>query len=151
MSNIKAFLDYSMQDNGSAAREALYADIHDRVMAHIDQKKMELAGGILHREEKECEYDDMKKEIEKKEKKVKKLKEELALIEAAKCDMDSDDEDDSEYEDKKKKLKKAKKKLKKLKESLALMESGEIDQEGEWEGEVEEYDDEESEESSEEE
>lgn len=149
MSNTKNFIDYSMQDNGHAAREALYAEIHDRVMAHIELKKMELAGGMLHSEEKECDYDDMKKEIEKKEKKVKKLKEELALIEAAMCD--SEDDDDSEYEDKKKKLKKAKKKLKKLKESLALMESGEIDQEGEWEGEVEEFDDGESDEDSDEE
>ena len=128
MSNTKAFIDYSMQDNGAAAREALYAEIHDRVMAHIEQKKMELAGGMLHTEAKSCEYDDMKEKMEKAEKKVKKLKEELALMEASKCDMeDSDDDDD--YENKKKKLKKAKKKLKKLKESFALMESGEIEEE----------------------
>ena len=150
MSNTKAFIDYTMQDNGTAAREALYADIHDRVMAHIEQKKMELAGGMLTREEKGCDYDDMKEKMKKAKKKVKKLKEELALMEAAACDMDGDS-DNSDYDDKKKKLKKAKKKLKKLKESLALMESGEIDQEGEWEGEVEEFDDGESDEDSDEE
>ena len=148
MSNTKAFIDYSMQDNGAAAREALYAEIHDRVMAHIEQKKMELAGGMLHTEAKSCEYDDMKEKMEKAEKKVKKLKEQLSLIEAAMCDGDND-ADDKEYKDKKKKLKKAKKKLKKLKESLSLTESGEIDEDGEWEGEPEQT--EESEESSDEE
>jgi len=139
MSNTKAFIDYSMEDNGNAAREALYAEIHDRVMAHIEQKKMELAGGILHREEKECDYDDMKDKMAKAEKKVKKLKEELSLMEAAMCDGDHD-EDDEEYAEKKKKLKKAKKKLKKLKESISLLESDEE--------EFEEYEEEESEESS---
>ena len=139
MSNTKAFIDYSMQDNGAAAREALYAEIHDRVMAHIEQKKMELAGGMLHTEEKSCDYDDMKSKMEKAKKKVKKLKEELSLIEAAMCDGDND-ADDEEYAEKKKKLKKAKKKLKKLKESFALMESGEIEEDGEWSEENEEED-----------
>jgi hypothetical protein len=125
MSNTKSFIDYSIEDNGSAAREALYAEIHDRVMSHIEQKKMELAGGLVHREEKECDYDDMKEKMKKAKKKVKKLKEELSLMEAAMCDGDHDG-DDEEYAEKKKKLKKAKKKLKKLKESFALLESEEI-------------------------
>jgi hypothetical protein len=112
MSNTKAFIDYTLEDNGSSAREALYAEIHDRVMSHIEAKKMELAGGMLTREEKECDYDDMK-ELKKAKKKVKKLKEELALMEESGCDMDSDD-----YAEKKKKLKKAKKKVKKLKENF---------------------------------
>lgn len=151
MSNTKAFIDYTMEDNGTSARDALYAEIHDRVMSHIEQKKMELAGGMLAREEKSCEYSDMKEKIAKKEEKVEKLKEELSLLEAEMCDSDDEDEDeDSEYEDKKKKLKKTMKKLKKMKEELALMESGEIDEEGEWEGEIEEFDDEESDEDSEE-
>ena len=100
MSNTKAFIDYSMQDNGAAAREALYAEIHDRVMSHIEQKKMELAGGMLHAEEKSCDYDDMKSKMKKAKKKVKKLKEELSLIEAAMCDGDNDG-DDEDYKDKK--------------------------------------------------
>lgn len=145
MSNTKAFIDYSMQDNGAAAREALYAEIHDRVMSHIEQKKMELAGGMLHTEAKSCEYDDMKEKMEKAEKKVKKLKEELSLIEAGMCDGDND-ADDEEYKDKKKKLKKAKKKLKKLKESISLVEEGEVDEDGEWSEEGEEESSEESEE-----
>ena len=119
MSNTKAFIDYSMQDNGAAAREALYAEIHDRVMSHIEQKKMELAGGMLHAEEKSCDYDDMKSKMKKAKKKVKKLKEQLSLIEAAMCDGDND-ADDKDYNDKKKKLKKSKKKMKKLKLKLQL-------------------------------
>ena len=67
MSNTKAFIDYAMQDNGSSAREALYSEIHDRVMAHIEAKKIEIAGGILTREEKSCDmdWDDKKKELKK--------------------------------------------------------------------------------------
>ena len=139
MSNIKAFIDYSMEDNGTSARESLYADIHDRVMSAIEAKKMELAGGMLAREETECEYDDMK-ELKKAKKKVKKLKEELAIMEAAMCDSeDDDDDDDSEYKEKKKKLKKAKKKVKKLKESLSIQENDEeVDPESEEDFESEE-------------
>ena len=117
-------------------------------MAHIEAKKMELAGGMLTREEKSCDMEcDIKDKIEKKEKKVKKLKEELELLEASKCEMDSD-EDDSEYEGKKKKLKKAEKKLKKLKEELSLMESGgdDIDETGEWSEEPNDEDSEDPEE-----
>ena len=145
MSNTRAIIDYAMDDNGKEVRDALYAEIHDRVMAHIEAKKMELAGGMLRTEAKSCEMDDMKKKMEKAEKKVEKLKEELAILEASMCDKE-DDDDDSEYEDKKKKLKKAKKKLKKLKESVALMESEGVDEEGEWETDPEEDEEEDEEE-----
>ena len=147
MSNTKAFIDYAMQDNGSSAREALYSEIHDRVMAHIEAKKIEIAGGILTREEKSCDmdWDDKKKELKKEKKKVKKLKEQISILEAANCDGKMDDDVDGL----KKELAASKKKKKKLKEELALMESGDIDETGEWEGEPEEG--EESDESSEEE
>lgn len=147
MSNTRAIIDYAMDDNGKEVRDALYAEIHDRVMAHIENKKMELAGGMLHTEAKSCEMDDMKEKMHKAEKKVEKLKEELAILEAAMCDKEDDeDDDDSEYEDKKKKLKKAKKKLKKLKESVALMESEGVDEEGEWESDPEDEEESEDEE-----
>ena len=135
MSNIKAFIDYSMEDNGSSAREALYADIHDRVMSAIEAKKMELAGGMLTRESTVSE--NVNEKLLKAESKVARLKEELALMEAAMCDSDDDDDDDSEYKEKKKKLKKAKKKVKKLKESLALQESDEESEASEEESEEE--------------
>ena len=136
MSNIKAFIDYSMEDNGSSAREALYADIHDRVMSAIEAKKMELAGGMLTRESTVSE--NVNEKLLKAESKVARLKEELALMEAAMCDSDDDDDaDDSEYKEKKKKLKKAKKKVKKLKEALALQESDEESEASEEESEEE--------------
>ena len=114
MSNIKAFIDYSMEDNGSSAREALYADIHDRVMSAIEAKKMELAGGMLTRESRDAVSENVNEKLLKAESKVARLKEELALMEAAMCDSDDDDDDDdSEYKEKKKKLKKAKKKSRK--------------------------------------
>lgn len=146
MSNTRNFIDYAMSDEGASAREALYSEIHDRVMAHIEAKKIELAGGMLTREEKECgmDYDDLKKEKKKAKKKVKKLKEELSLLEASKCDMENDD--DSDYDDKKKELKKAKKKLKKLKEAMSILEG-----ESEYEDEGNEENDEDSEDSSEDE
>jgi len=75
MSNTKAFIDYSLNDNGSSAREALYSEIHDRVMAHIEAKKMELAGGMLTREEKSCDMkDDMKDKIKKQRRKLRNSK-----------------------------------------------------------------------------
>lgn len=144
MSNTKAFIDYAVQDNGHAAREALYSEIHDRVMSHIEAKKMELASGMLTREAKECDmdWDDKKSELKKEKKNKKKLKEQISILEAANCDGDMDDDIDTM----KKELKKSKKKVKKLKEELALMESGDVDEEGEWEGESEESEDEYSEE-----
>ena len=154
MSNTRAIIDYAMDDNGKELRSALYADIHDRVLAHIEQKKIELSGGIMHNEEKECDYDDMKSKMKKTKKKMKKLKEEIAileeyleltLLEGSSCDdMDADDVKD-EIENKKKKLKKKEKKMNKLKESFALLESEGVDEDGDWE-ESEEEEDEESEE-----
>lgn len=108
MSNTKAFIDYSLDDNGSAAREALYAEIHDRVMSHIENKKLELAGGMLTREENS--NFDVSLKLEKVEAKINRLQEELSIMEEEGCEV-------SDYEEKKKKLKKAKKKLKKLKEA----------------------------------
>lgn len=123
MSNIKSFIDYTLDDSGHAARDALYADIHDRVMAHIEAKKIELAGGMLTRESKYIDI-SVEEELQRLENKIYRLKEELSLMEASKCDMEDDDDEDEdeEYEKKKKKLKKAKKKLKKLKESIGSSE-----------------------------
>ena len=117
MSNTRAIVDYSLEDNGSAARDALYSEIHDRVMSHIEAKKMELAGGMLTKEEKSCSMSADDKDYDDSDDKKKKLKKA------------------------KKKLKKAKKKMKKLKESLKLVnESGEVDEDGEWNQEDSEED-----------
>lgn len=43
----KAIIDYAMDDNGVEMRDALYAEIQNRVMAHIDAKKQEIAQNLI--------------------------------------------------------------------------------------------------------
>lgn len=43
----KNIIDYAMDDNGAELRNALYANIHDKVMSHIDAKKQEIAQGLI--------------------------------------------------------------------------------------------------------
>ena len=43
----KAIVDYSNDENAVAAREALYSAINDKVMAHIDAKKQEIAQTLI--------------------------------------------------------------------------------------------------------
>lgn len=152
MSNTRAIIDYAMDDNGKELRSALYAEIHDKVMSHIEAKKIELAGGMVTQEEVSNESDAIIEEMEKTERKISKLKEQIAILETSECEMsddDDDDDDDSDKKDKKidkkkKKLQKKEKKLAKLKESFALLESGGVGEDGDWE-ESEEEDEEESE------
>jgi hypothetical protein len=61
----KNIIDYAMGDNGVEFRKALYASIHDKVTAHIEAKKQEIAQNLLgvHQEE-EQEYEDEQEEIE---------------------------------------------------------------------------------------
>lgn len=137
MSNTRAIIDYAMDDNGKELRSALYAEIHDRVMGHIEAKKIELAGGVITQEEVFNESDVIIEEMERIQNKINKLREEISLLEASACEMsddddDEDDEDDEKLEKKKKKLKKNEKKMKKLKEAFALLESEGVDDEGEW-------------------
>jgi len=49
-----------MDDNGTEFRKALYASIHDKVSAHIESKKQEIAQGLLgvQQEEEQEYYDD---------------------------------------------------------------------------------------------
>jgi len=66
-------IDYATQDDAVNFRAELYAAIHDRVTAHIEAKKQEIAQGLLNTEEmmpkkkmkKEEENWHMKKEEEK--------------------------------------------------------------------------------------
>jgi hypothetical protein len=56
----KQIIDYAMDDNGSEFRSALYSSIHDKVTAHIEAKKQEIAGNLLglnSEEEQEEEYE----------------------------------------------------------------------------------------------
>jgi hypothetical protein len=43
----RQIIDYAANDNAKEMRDALYSGIHDRVMQHIDAKKVEVARNIL--------------------------------------------------------------------------------------------------------
>lgn len=53
MADTKQIIDYAAQDNAKEMRDALYADIHDRVMGHIDMKKQEIAMNLIRQPEQE--------------------------------------------------------------------------------------------------
>ena len=40
-------VDYTENDNGAGARDALYNAINDKVMAHIEAKKQEVARNLV--------------------------------------------------------------------------------------------------------
>lgn len=43
----RAIIDYAYDDNGKEMRDAVYSAIHDKVMAHIDTHKKEIAQGLV--------------------------------------------------------------------------------------------------------
>ena len=43
----RAIIDYAYEDNGTEMRNALYSAIQDKVMAHIDAKKQEIAQNLI--------------------------------------------------------------------------------------------------------
>lgn len=47
----RTIIDYAAEDNAKEMRDALYSGIHDRVMQHIDAKKIEVARGIIQPEQ----------------------------------------------------------------------------------------------------
>ena len=51
----RAIIDYAMNDDAKAMRDALYASIHDRVNAHIQAQKQEVAQSIFPEEAEEFE------------------------------------------------------------------------------------------------
>ena len=60
----RQLIDYAAQDDAVNFRAALYASIHDRVTAHIEAKKQEIAQGLIIQQEEEAKQ-KMKKEDEK--------------------------------------------------------------------------------------
>jgi hypothetical protein len=44
-------IDFAYDDNGKEMRDALYAQIHARVMAHLEDKKKEIASTLITQEE----------------------------------------------------------------------------------------------------
>lgn len=47
MAETRNIIDYAMDDNGVEFRNALYASIHDKVTAHIEAKKQEVAQNLI--------------------------------------------------------------------------------------------------------
>jgi hypothetical protein len=43
----RAIIDYAYNDEGSEVRNALYSAIHDKVMAHIESHKKEIAQNLI--------------------------------------------------------------------------------------------------------
>ena len=76
----RQLVDFAMDGEANAFREQLYAQIHDRVSAHIEAKKQEIAHGLIAQEEvvEEESHGDEKEDKALVRKMVKKdaLKEE---------------------------------------------------------------------------
>lgn len=51
----KNLIDFAYQDNGTAFRDSLYNAIHDKVSAHIEAKKQEIAAGLMGQQEESLE------------------------------------------------------------------------------------------------
>ena len=59
----RQIIDYAAADNAKEMRDALYADIHDRVMNHLDLKKQEIAMGLIAQPE-EVEQEEQETPVE---------------------------------------------------------------------------------------
>jgi hypothetical protein len=53
MEKARSIIDYAYEDNGTAVRDALYSSIHDKVMAHIEAHKQQVAQNLISQEEVE--------------------------------------------------------------------------------------------------
>ena len=47
----RAIVDYAEQDNAKDMRDAFYAELQNRVMAHIENKKIEVAQNMFNKPE----------------------------------------------------------------------------------------------------
>jgi hypothetical protein len=54
----KSIIDYAMDDNGVEFRNTLYSSIQDKVNAHIEAKKVEIAQGLMAQPEEETESEE---------------------------------------------------------------------------------------------
>jgi len=57
MDKARAIIDYATQDNATAMLYVMYSAIQDRVMAHIEAKKQEVALNLISNSE-ESEVED---------------------------------------------------------------------------------------------
>jgi hypothetical protein len=53
MDKARAIIDYAYEDNGKEMRDALYSAINDKVMAHIEAHKQQLAKHLIMPQEQE--------------------------------------------------------------------------------------------------
>ena len=53
----RTIIDYAYDENGKEMRDAVYAAIHDKVMAHIDSHKKEIAHNLIAPESREALQD----------------------------------------------------------------------------------------------
>jgi hypothetical protein len=51
--NTKAIIDFAQDEDGAAFRETLYSEIQQRVHAHIDAKRQEIAHNLIAQKEVE--------------------------------------------------------------------------------------------------
>ena len=60
MDKARAIIDYATQDNATGMRDAMYTALQDRVMAHIEAKKQEIALNLISNPNnpKEAEVED---------------------------------------------------------------------------------------------
>lgn len=60
MDKSRAIIDYATQDNATGMRDAMYTALQDRVMAHIEAKKQEIALNLISNPNnpKEAEVED---------------------------------------------------------------------------------------------
>jgi capsule polysaccharide export protein KpsE/RkpR len=60
MDKARAIIDYAAQDNATGMRDAMYSALQDRVMAHIEAKKQEVALNLISNPDnpKEAEVED---------------------------------------------------------------------------------------------
>lgn len=64
MEKSRAIIDYAYEDNGKEMRDALYSAIQDKVMAHIEAHKQQVAQNLIAREEVEEESTEDTEEFE---------------------------------------------------------------------------------------
>lgn len=69
MSDTRKIIDFALDGDANAMRESLYASIYDRVTAHIEAKKQEVAASLLGMplSTEEVEYEEEMVEEEKEE------------------------------------------------------------------------------------
>ena len=66
MSGTREIIDFAVNDQGKEMRDALYAEIHDRIMSHIETKKQEIAQNFFAQEAKEHDDEAEDKALVKK-------------------------------------------------------------------------------------